>query len=89
MKKCLFSYRNNDISCTHYRGHATLREIFENMCNLMRLGEYFDQILYKNCFFKGISFYRTMLHKESYMSLQLQNMLMGFQCISPMNTHEV
>ena len=41
-----FSYRNNDISCTHARGHATLRENFENMCNLMRLGEYFDQILY-------------------------------------------
>ena len=60
MKKWFFSYRNNDISCTHYRGHATLREIFENMCNLMRLGEYFNQILYKN-FFKGISLYRTML----------------------------
>ena len=28
------------------RGHATLRENFEKMCDLMRLGEYFDQILY-------------------------------------------
>ena len=51
-KKMGLSYRNNDISCTHDRGHATLQEIFEKMCNLMRLGEYFDQILYKNCFFK-------------------------------------
>ena len=31
----------------------------------MRLGEYFDQILY-NFFFKGISLYRTILLKESY-----------------------
>ena len=46
MKKWFFSNRNNDISCTHARGHATLRENFEKMCNLMRLGEYFDQILY-------------------------------------------
>ena len=46
MKKWFFSYRNNDISYTHDRGHATLRGIFEKMCNLMRLGEYFDQILY-------------------------------------------
>ena len=27
-------------------GVATLRENFEKMCYLMRLGEYFDQILY-------------------------------------------
>ena len=40
-KKWFFSYRNNDISCTHARGHATLRENFEKMCNLMCLGEYF------------------------------------------------
>ena len=46
MKKWFFSNRNNDINCTHARGHATLRENFEKMCNLMRLGEYFDQILY-------------------------------------------
>ena len=46
MKKWFFSNRNNDISCTHAREHATLRENFEKMCNLMRLGEYFDQILY-------------------------------------------
>ena len=44
-EKRFFSYRNSDISCTHDREHATLREIFEKMCNLMRLGEYFDQIL--------------------------------------------
>ena len=40
-----FSYRNYDISCTHARGHATQRENLEKICNL-RLGEYFDQILY-------------------------------------------
>ena len=44
-EKWFFSNRNNDISCTHARGHATLRENFEKMCNLMRLDEYFDQIL--------------------------------------------
>ena len=46
MKKWFFSYRNNDINCTHAKGHATLRENLEKMCNLMRLGEYSDQILY-------------------------------------------
>ena len=45
-EKWFFSNRNNDIKCTHAMGHATLRENFEKMCNLMRLGEYFDQILY-------------------------------------------
>ena len=45
-EKWFFSNRNNDIICTHARGHATLRENFEERCNLMRLGEYFDQILY-------------------------------------------
>ena len=45
-EKWFISNRNNDISCTHARGHATLRENFEKMCNLMRLGQYFDQILY-------------------------------------------
>ena len=45
-KMLLFSYRNNDISRTHARGHATMREFFFIMCNFMRLGEYFDQILY-------------------------------------------
>ena len=34
------------ISAAHI-GHATLREKKnKNMCNLMRLGEYFDQVLY-------------------------------------------
>ena len=35
------------ISAAHicYGGNAILRENFEKMCNLMRLGEYFDQIL--------------------------------------------
>ena len=50
-KKWVFSYRNNDISYTHDRGHATLQKFSEKMCNLMRLGEYFDQILYKNYLF--------------------------------------
>ena len=45
-EKMVLSYRKNDISCTHARGLATLRENFEKMCNLMRLGEYFVQILY-------------------------------------------
>ena len=44
-KMVLFN-RNNDISCTQARGHANLRENFLKMSNLMRLGEYFDQILY-------------------------------------------
>ena len=55
------------ISAAHMiGGHATLQEIFEKMCNLMRLGEYFDQILYTIFFFLVISLYRTMLLKESY-----------------------
>ena len=45
-EKMVLSYRKNDISCTHARGLDTLRENFEKMCKLMRLGEYFDQILY-------------------------------------------
>ena len=40
-KKWFFSYTNNDISCTHVRGHATMRNFFEKMCNLMRLGDCF------------------------------------------------
>ena len=28
-EKCLFSYRNNNISCTHARGHAPQRENLE------------------------------------------------------------
>ena len=41
------------ISAAHMiGGHATLQEIFEKMCNLMRLGEYFDQILYTIFFLK-------------------------------------
>ena len=43
-EKWLFSYRNNNISCTHGRGHALQRENFEKMCNLVRLSVYFDQI---------------------------------------------
>ena len=43
---CILNERNNDISCTHARGHAILREIFLKMCNLMRLDEYFVQFLY-------------------------------------------
>ena len=45
-EKIVILYRNNAISCTYARGHATLRENFEKMCNSMYLGEYFDQILY-------------------------------------------
>ena len=48
-EKWLFSYRNNDISCTHARGHAPQLENLEKTCNLVRRGVYFDQILY---FFK-------------------------------------
>ena len=43
-KMLFFSYRNNDISCTHARGMLPCKHFF--MCNLMRLGESFDQILY-------------------------------------------
>ena len=75
MKKWFFSNRNNDISCTHARGHATLRENFEKMCNLMRLGEYFVLNLF---FLKVISFYKTIWY-----------MLMGFQGIFPMNKYEI
>ena len=39
------------MNCTHAKGHATLRQNFEKMYNLMRLDGYFDQILYYNCFF--------------------------------------
>ena len=35
--------------------HATLRENFLKMCNSIHLGEYFDQILYYNCFYKVTS----------------------------------
>ena len=52
MKKWFFSYRNNDISCTHAWGHATLRENFEKMCNLMCLSEYFLSDFVLNFFFK-------------------------------------
>ena len=44
-EKWLFSYRNNDINCTHDWGHAPQRENFETMYNLVRLGVYFDQTL--------------------------------------------
>ena len=40
------------LGCTDARGHATLREIVDKMCNLMRFDKYFDQILYYNCFLK-------------------------------------
>ena len=45
-EKWLFSYRNNDISCTLARGHAPQRENLEKVCNLVRFGVYFDQILH-------------------------------------------
>ena len=45
-EKWLLSYRNNDISCSHGRGHAPQRENLETMCNLVRLGVQFDQILH-------------------------------------------
>ena len=39
-EKWLFSYRNNDNSCTHARGHAPQRENLEKMCNMVSLGVY-------------------------------------------------
>ena len=33
-------------ACTHARGHAPQRENLEKMCNLVRLGVYFAQILH-------------------------------------------
>ena len=53
-KKWLFSFRNNDVSCTHARGHAPQRENLEKMSSLVRLGVYFDQILHY-IFFKVLS----------------------------------
>ena len=76
-KKWFFSYRNNDISCTHARGHLTLRENFEECaiwCVLVN-------ILIRFCIkivFKVISLYRTIWF-----------MLMGFQGIFPMNKQEI
>ena len=32
-------------------GMLCYEKFLKKMCNLMRLGEYFDQNLYKNCFF--------------------------------------
>ena len=40
------------ISAAHMIGGMLRYNKFKKMCNLMRLGEYFDQILYNNCFFK-------------------------------------
>ena len=45
-KNVSFHIKNNDISCTHAKGHAAPRENFEKMCNLMCIGKYFDPILY-------------------------------------------
>ena len=44
-EKWLFSYRNNAINCTHDWGHDPQQNYFEKMCNLVRLGVYFDQTL--------------------------------------------
>ena len=65
MKK-KFSFRNNDVSCTYARGMLPF-DNFLLMCNLMRLGEYFDAILYRT----------------------IRYLLVGFQGIFPMNTHEI
>ena len=35
----------------------------------MRLGEYFDQILYSNCIFKVVSLYRTIIVFETELEL--------------------
>ena len=47
-EKWLFSYRNNDISCTPAKGHALHRENLEKICNICNvlLGVYYDQILH-------------------------------------------
>ena len=50
-EKWLFSYRNNDISCTPARGHAPQRENLEKYatCNVyetVRNCVYYDQILH-------------------------------------------
>ena len=65
------------ISAAHMLGgHVTLRENVLKVCNLMRLGEYFDQILYYNCFFKVTN-------------IEQYDMLIDFQGIFPMNKHEI
>ena len=33
-EKWLFSFRNNDISCTPARGHTPQRQTLEKICNL-------------------------------------------------------
>ena len=74
-KCCFFSYRIM-ISAAHMlEGMLPCEKFFLKMCNLIHLGEYFDQILYQNCFFKVTSIE--------------QNMLMGFKGIFPMNKHEI
>ena len=72
-EKWLFSYKNNDISCTHYRGHATLQEVFENMCNLKKKGFLKGSLCIEQCSLRRVTC------RYNY----------RICCISPMNTHEV
>ena len=34
MKKAIFIYKYNDISCTHARGHGPEQENLEKMCDM-------------------------------------------------------
>ena len=43
-EKWLFSYKNNDISCTHARGHASQRENLEKMCNISHFRKHFENL---------------------------------------------
>ena len=56
---CILNEKNGSfhieimISAAHMLGrHATMQKNFEKMCNLMRLGDYDDQILYEIFFLK-------------------------------------
>ena len=53
MKKWFFSNRNNDISCTHARGNATLRENFEKNVQFNASWWIFWSDFVLNFFFKG------------------------------------
>ena len=56
---CILNEKNGSfhieimISAAHMMGACYATKFFEKMYNLMRLGEYFDQILHKFFFFKS------------------------------------
>ena len=78
MKKWFFSYRNNDISCTHARTMLPCEKILKKCaisCVLVN-------ILIRFCI-------RIVLLKCSLCIEQYDIMLMDFQGIFPMDKHEI